>query len=53
MRRYPPFYEGDDILRPDAALGESDVGFFISSDFATGILKNNLNKHCYQSYFVF
>ena len=41
MRLYAPLYEGDSILRPDAALGESAVKVFRSPAPAPEFVRSN------------
>ena len=41
MRLYAPLYEGDSILRPDAALGESPVKVF-STSAPTDFVRSNI-----------
>ena len=42
MRLYAPLYEGDSILRPDAALGESAVKVFRSPAPAVDFVQSNI-----------
>lgn len=42
MRMYAPLYEGDSILRPDAALGESAVRVFRSPAPAPDFVRSNI-----------
>ncbi len=42
MRMYAPLYEGDSILRPDAALGESALRVFRSPAPAPDIVRSNI-----------
>lgn len=42
MRLYAPLYEGDSILRPDAALGEPAVKVFRSPAPAPDFVRSNI-----------
>jgi len=42
MRLYAPLYEGDDTLRPDAALAESSAAVKKSSAPAPAIVRSNI-----------
>jgi hypothetical protein len=42
MRLYAPLYEGDSILRPDAALGESAFKVFKSPAPAADLVRSNI-----------
>lgn len=42
MRLYAPLYEGDSILRPDAAFGEPTVKVFKSPAPAANIVRSNI-----------
>ena len=42
MRMYAPLYEGDSILRPDAALGESALRVFRSPVPAPDFVRSNI-----------
>ena len=42
MRLYAPLYEGDSILRPDAAFGEPAVKVFRSPAPATDFVRSNI-----------
>jgi len=42
MRLYAPLYEGDSILRPDAALGEPAVKLFKSPAPAADFVRSNI-----------
>jgi hypothetical protein len=42
MRLYAPLYEGDSILRPDAALGEPAVRVFRSPAPAPDFVRSNI-----------
>ncbi len=42
MRLYAPLYEGDSILRPDAAFGESAARVFRSPAPAADIVQGNI-----------
>lgn len=42
MRLYAPLYEGDSILRPDAALGEPAVRVFRTPAPAPSIVRSNI-----------
>ena len=42
MRLYAPLYEGDSILRPDAAFGESAVRVFRAPAPAPGFVRSNI-----------
>lgn len=44
MRLYAPLYEGDSILRPDAAFGEASVRVFRSPDPAPSIVRSNIQE---------
>jgi len=42
MRLYAPLYEGDSILRPDAAFGESAVKVFPAASPARDFVRSNI-----------
>jgi hypothetical protein len=44
MRLYAPLYEGDSILRPDAALGEPAVKVFRSTGSAPSFVRSNIQE---------
>jgi hypothetical protein len=44
MRLYAPMYEGDSILRPDAAFGEPAVKVFGSSAPAHDFVRSNIQQ---------
>lgn len=44
MRLYAPLYEGDSIIRPDAALGESAVKVFKSAPPAARFVRSNIQE---------
>ncbi|MBE0619119.1 MAG: hypothetical protein IH605_00860 [Burkholderiales bacterium] len=44
MRLYAPLYEGDSILRPDAAFGEPAVKVFRSPAPATDFVRSNIQS---------
>ena len=44
MRLYAPMYEGDSILRPEAALGEIVSRLFKTPDTATDLVRSNIQE---------
>ncbi len=42
MRLYAPLYEGDSILRPDAAIGKSSLSVFKTPAFAADFVRSNI-----------
>lgn len=48
MRLYAPLYEGDSILRPDAALGEPAVRVFRSPPPAPEFVRSNIQEEAAQ-----
>jgi hypothetical protein len=42
MRLYAPLYEGDSLIRPDAAFGEPIVTSFRRSDSAPDFVRSNI-----------
>ena len=48
MRLYAPLYEGDSIIRPDAALGEVVSKLYKTPDSATGLVRSNTQQEAAQ-----
>jgi hypothetical protein len=44
MRLYAPLYEGDTILRPDAAVGEAAPKIFRTPASATDLVRSNMEQ---------
>jgi hypothetical protein len=44
MRLYAPLYEGDSVLRPDAALGEAVARFFKAPAPTTDFVRSNIQE---------